>query len=68
MKNNLNRRDFVKTATMGGVWLGLSGNISSLYDNNHVPSGKRVGIIGLDTSHVAAFTQTLNNPSAGPEF
>ena len=24
----------------------------------------RVGIIGLDTSHVTAFTETLNNPAA----
>lgn len=68
MKHNLNRRDFVKTATLGGVWLGLSGNTTSLHNNNQAPSGKRVGIIGLDTSHVAAFTNTLNSPSAGPEF
>jgi WD40 repeat protein/predicted dehydrogenase len=27
----------------------------------------RVGIIGLDTSHCAAFTQVLNDPKAGPD-
>ena len=27
----------------------------------------RVGIIGLDTSHCAAFTQALNDPKAGPD-
>lgn len=27
----------------------------------------RVGIIGLDTSHVAAFTRVLNNPKAAPD-
>jgi len=29
---------------------------------------KRIGIIGLDTSHSIEFTKTLNNPNAGPEF
>jgi len=28
----------------------------------------KVGIIGLDTSHVVAFTSLLNNPEAKPEF
>jgi len=28
----------------------------------------RAGIIGLDTSHVIAFTQILNDPKAGPEI
>ena len=28
----------------------------------------RAGIIGLDTSHVIAFTQALNDPAAPPEF
>jgi len=68
MKNNLSRRDFVRSAAIGGAWLGLSGNVSPLNSNNQAPSGKRVGIIGLDTSHVTAFTNTLNNPSAEPEF
>lgn len=31
-------------------------------------AGRRVGIIGLDTSHATAFTKALNDPSAGPEF
>src|SRR6202035_5367732 len=28
----------------------------------------RAGIIGLDTSHVTAFTSVLNNPQAPPEL
>ena len=28
----------------------------------------RVGIIGLDTSHVKAFTEAINGPKAKPEF
>ncbi|GAB4108342.1 MAG: Gfo/Idh/MocA family oxidoreductase [Acidobacteriota bacterium] len=30
--------------------------------------GRRVGIIGLDTSHATAFTKILNNPEAGDRF
>jgi predicted dehydrogenase len=32
------------------------------------PKPLRVGIIGLDTSHVTAFTGVLNNPKARPEL
>ncbi len=36
--------------------------------NNRVPAGKRVGIIGLDTSHSIEFTKAFNAPDAGPEL
>ena len=68
MKKELNRRDFVKTAAAGGIGLGLTGNFTSLFKKNNVPDGKRAGIIGLDTSHSIAYTKTLNNPEAGPEY
>ncbi len=32
------------------------------------PNPLKVGIIGLDTSHVTAFTGLLNNPKAKPEL
>ncbi len=68
MINNLNRRDFLKTTAMGSIGFGLTID-TPLYGNfKPVSPGKRVGIIGLDTSHVTAFTSTLNNPSAGPEY
>jgi len=31
-------------------------------------AGKRVGIIGLDTSHSVAFTKSLNTPGAGAQY
>ncbi len=68
MKNYYHRREFIKRTTAAGIGLGLTGSISSLYSESNVEEGKRAGIIGLDTSHVTAFTQTLNNESAGPEF
>jgi hypothetical protein len=67
MKKYLNRRDFVKTATIGGIGLGLAGNVSSLYGKTGTTSGK-IGIIGLDTSHSIAFTKALNSADAGTEF
>ncbi len=68
MKNNLNRRDFVKTAAIGGIGLGLAGNVSSLYGKGAMAAGGKIGIIGLDTSHCVAFTNALNKPGASPDF
>lgn len=67
MKKNFNRRDFVKTAAIGGIGLGLAGNMTSIYGKSSMASGK-IGIIGLDTSHSVAFTKALNSPTAGPEY
>lgn len=68
MKNNLNRRDFVKTAAIGGIGLGLAGKMTSLFGKSTMATRYRIGIIGLDTSHSVAFTKALNKPDAGPEF
>jgi len=38
--------------------------VAVLADRSH-PAEIRLGIIGLDTSHVTAFTELLNNPAAG---
>lgn len=65
MENYLNRREFVKSAAIGSIGLSLMGNVTSLYANSSVAPGKRVGIIGLDTSHVTAITNSLNNPKEG---
>ena len=67
MGNNFNRREFVKTAAIGGVGLGLAAEPLTVYGDQAMQGG-RVGIIGLDTSHSTAFTRALNDPSAKPEF
>jgi predicted dehydrogenase len=67
MKKDFNRRDFVKTAAIGGIGLGLVSNANVLFGKNSTGAGK-VGIIGLDTSHSIAYTKTLNKPDAGPEY
>ena len=67
MKKEFNRRDFVRTAAIGSVGLGVSVYTSSLYGMGSQKQGK-IGIIGLDTSHSTAFTKALNGPDAKPEF
>jgi predicted dehydrogenase len=67
MKKEFNRRNFVKTATLGGIGLGLAGNVMSLYGKSSQGT-HRIGIIGLDTSHSVAFTKALNGSDSGPEY
>jgi Oxidoreductase family, NAD-binding Rossmann fold len=67
MGKKINRRDFVKTAAIGGIGMGLAGNVTYLAGKNNQATG-RIGIIGLDTSHSTAFTKALNDPATGPEF
>jgi predicted dehydrogenase len=66
-KKQIKRRSFIKTAAAGSLGIGIAGK-SSAFAKVQDPGKKRVGIIGLDTSHSIAFTSALNDPSAGPEF
>ena len=68
MKENYNRRNFIRMAAVAGAGLTLSGNLSPLYAQDLQVTGKRVGIIGLDTSHCIAQTKSLNNPKVGSKF
>jgi predicted dehydrogenase len=55
MENNYKRRTFIKAATLTGIGITL-GSIPTTAKQ----ATKRVGIIGLDTSHSVAFTKVLN--------
>jgi len=67
MNKPLKRRDFIKTAAAGAITVGLAGK--QVAGSGVLPqNSKRIGIIGLDTSHSTAFTKALNDPAAGPEF
>jgi len=65
MENSINRRDFLKLATLGSMSMGMGLGRSIKTIDNESP---RVGIIGLDTSHCIAFTKILNDPQAPPEL
>ncbi|MCK0136069.1 Gfo/Idh/MocA family oxidoreductase [Arenibacter sp. S6351L] len=61
------RRNFIKTTAMAGLGLSITGNIGSMYGTESKNLGLKIGIIGLDTSHVIAFTKSINH-SGRPEF
>ncbi len=64
----LNRRNFIKLSafTGAGLSLGFHGAYAGPFKNSQ--KGKRVGIIGLDTSHSVAFTKSLNSNTSNTEF
>ena len=62
MKKVNNRRSFIKKTAAAGIGLGLI-NQTALF-SNPVQDKKRIGMIGLDTSHSVAFTKEFNSPEA----
>ncbi len=71
MKKTFDRRNFLKSTAVAGIGLGMnfsSGAAFAQPPSPQVQKGKRVGIIGLDTSHSVAFTKTFNAEDAGPEY
>ncbi|MEX1241059.1 MAG: Gfo/Idh/MocA family oxidoreductase [Cyclobacteriaceae bacterium] len=69
MEKTFDRRNFMKSTAAAGMGLGLTLTHSSVFGAPRtVQQGKRVGIIGLDTSHSVAFTKTFNAENAGPEY
>src|SRR5215203_2418383 len=62
MKQNFDRRHFIRTASTAAVGLGLNTFLKP-YSPILFQNGGRVGIIGLDTSHSVAFTKSLNAPN-----
>ncbi|MBD2704095.1 Gfo/Idh/MocA family oxidoreductase [Spirosoma sp. BT702] len=69
MTNKSNtRRTFLKKAAVGSAAIGLLNPAWSWASRNEVDKGKRVGIIGLDTSHSTAFTKVLNAADASPDY
>ena len=74
-----NRRKFIQTGALATMGASLSMNVfgkqlTSLYNTSAAPGtagyleSGRVGIIGLDTSHVVAFAKSLNAPNVRPEL
>jgi len=64
----MERRTFCKTSALAGAGIMASGLSFGNISRNPVQTGRRVGIIGLDTSHATAFTKSFNEENAPPEF
>lgn len=70
MNKTFDRRNFLKSTAVAGIGLGLNLSATSAFSGpfSAVQKGKRIGIIGLDTSHSVAFTKTFNAENAAPEY
>ena len=64
----IDRRDFLKTSALTGVGISLGASVMGQTSGQNAAQGKRVGIIGLDTSHSIAFTKSLNAENADDSF
>jgi predicted dehydrogenase len=60
------RRNFIKDSAKAGIAAGIFSAWPS--GASSVEKGKRIGIIGLDTSHSVAFTKEFNHPEASPDL
>ncbi len=67
MTKYINRRKFIRTTAITSIGLSI---INSLPAKNikAKAGGKRIGIIGLDTSHSTAFVEALNSPTANAAY
>jgi len=68
-KYYFNRRNFIKSTSLYTLGLGLSVYPKlSLAENDSDSKAKKVGIIGLDTSHSIAFTNVLNYNKGNKDY
>ena len=65
---NKERRFFLKKAAFAGMGFALSSKLFAKNSNHKQYEGKRIGMIGLDTSHCIAFTQAMNAAQASAEW
>ncbi len=62
----MDRRHFIRTSAVLGLGAGLGTH--SFASDAGKPSGKRIGMIGLDTSHSIEFVKAMNAQDAGAAF
>lgn len=67
MKQLYSRRKFIKNSAVTSIGLTLSASAFTQL-KRFSATGKRVGIIGLDTSHSVEFTKELNAADASSEY
>ncbi|MEI6275637.1 MAG: Gfo/Idh/MocA family oxidoreductase [Prolixibacteraceae bacterium] len=62
------RRNFIERTVLTGTVLGMTGGALEVYGHSADMKGRKIGMIGLDTSHCVAFTKALNSPEVKDEF
>lgn len=62
----MDRRRFLQASSLVGLGMGLGADGFAL--GNGKPAGKRIGMIGLDTSHSIEFVKAMNAKEAGNSF
>jgi len=67
MPHSFNRRKFIASAAVAALGLGLTETAAGTARKPRL-FDKRVGIIGLDTSHSIAFAKSLNTSAEGFDF
>ncbi|KQS34347.1 dehydrogenase [Dyadobacter sp. Leaf189] len=56
----MNRRKFICNTALSATGMIIASKTMALGSDFNAPSGKRIGIIGLDTSHSEVFTRMIN--------
>ncbi len=60
----MDRRKFIANASLAVAGIGISSHFAAAGVRSTSIADKRVGIIGLDTSHSLEFTKALNDPAS----
>ena len=69
MKTKQTRRNFIKTTASATIGMSLLSNpLFAGRKSDIAADNKRIGIIGLDTSHSIAFTQAFNEDNGDKDF
>jgi predicted dehydrogenase len=69
METNYNRRNFIRNAAIAGIGITVANSIPlKSFGRSIFADNKRIGIIGLDTSHSVAFTKSLNGPNPAADL
>ncbi len=63
---HLNRRKFLGSIAATGLGMSMLGK-PSFASHSEKSKDKKIGVIGLDTSHGPNFTRVINDPDGGPE-
>lgn len=64
----MDRRSFIQKSTIAALSMEFSDTVNLSFLTEKLAEGKRIGIIGLDTTHSVAFTKALNATEASPSL